>query len=119
MEKTNVVEMVKNLCKERGIPVYKLEKELGFANGYIGQLKKGTLPNDRLLKVANFFDVPVSYFIDDIPDTYFDDDVKAIAMELYRRPELKVLFRTTTKVSSDDLKIVQTLVDGLAKRNED
>lgn len=29
----NSVERVKNLCKERGIPVSRLEKELGFANG--------------------------------------------------------------------------------------
>ena len=34
------VERVKNICKERKIPISKLEKELGFSNGYISQLKK-------------------------------------------------------------------------------
>lgn len=46
----NTVERVKAICKERKIPVYKLEKDLGFSNGYISQLKKGSLPDDRLEK---------------------------------------------------------------------
>lgn len=44
----NSVERVKQLCKERKIPISRLEKDLGFANGYIGQLRKGTFPDDRL-----------------------------------------------------------------------
>ena len=30
----NSVERVKQLCKEKEIPISKLEKELGYANGY-------------------------------------------------------------------------------------
>ncbi len=36
------VERVKAICKGRKIPISRLEKDLGFGNGYIGQLKKGT-----------------------------------------------------------------------------
>ena len=34
----NSVERVKALCKERHIAISKLERDLGYANGYIGQL---------------------------------------------------------------------------------
>ena len=34
----NSVDRVKELCKEYKIPVSRLEKELGFSNGYISQL---------------------------------------------------------------------------------
>lgn len=37
------VERIRNLCKERKIPISRLERDLGFANGYIGQLRKGTI----------------------------------------------------------------------------
>ena len=37
----NSVEKVKAICKERKIAISKLEKDLGFSNGYIGQLRKG------------------------------------------------------------------------------
>lgn len=57
----NSVERVKSICRERKIPISRLEKELNFANGYIGQLKKGTFPDDRLLMIANYLDVPVDY----------------------------------------------------------
>jgi transcriptional regulator with XRE-family HTH domain len=57
----NTVEKVKAICKERKIPISRLEKACGFANGYIGQLKKGSIPDDRLMKIAAFLSVPVEY----------------------------------------------------------
>ena len=57
----NSVERVKALCKERKIPISRLERDLGFANGYIGQLRKGTFPDDRLIKIAKYLDVTPAY----------------------------------------------------------
>ena len=57
----NTVEFVKTLCKERKIPISKLERDCGFANGYIGQLKKGAFPDDRLRKIAEYLELPLSY----------------------------------------------------------
>lgn len=57
------VERVKNICKERKIPISKLEKELGFSNGYISQLKKGVFPADRLKKIADYFGVSIEYLM--------------------------------------------------------
>lgn len=51
------VERIKQICKERKIPISKLEKDCGFANGYIGQLRKGTMPDDRLNIVSNYLDL--------------------------------------------------------------
>ena len=53
----NSVERVKAICKERKIAISTLEKACGFANGYIGQLKKGTFPAERLNKIANYLGV--------------------------------------------------------------
>lgn len=61
-------EKIKQICKDRDIPMSKLEKDCGFANGYIGRLKKGVLPSDRLVTVANYLDIPVdSLNPDDTP----------------------------------------------------
>lgn len=57
----NSVERVKALCKERKIPVSKLERDLGFANGYIGQLKKGSFPDERLIRIADYLNVSLEY----------------------------------------------------------
>jgi len=59
----NSVERVKTLCKERKIPISRLEKDLGFANGYIGQLRKGVFPADRLLEIAAYLGVSSDYLM--------------------------------------------------------
>lgn len=53
----NDVEKVKQICKERKIAISKLEKDLGFANGYIGQLKKGYFPSDRAKKISIYLGI--------------------------------------------------------------
>ena len=57
----NAVDRVKQLCKERNIPISKLEKDLGFSNAYIAQLKKGTFPDDRLRLIAEYLQVSIDY----------------------------------------------------------
>ena len=57
------VDRVKTICKTRKIPISKLERELGFANGYIGQLKKGTMPAERLAAISEYLGVPHEYLL--------------------------------------------------------
>lgn len=71
----NTVERIKYVLSKRGIPVSKLESDLGFANGYISSLRRGTLPADRLSKIAAYFDVSGDYLLGE-KDKYgldFDD----------------------------------------------
>lgn len=59
----NSVERVKAICKSRKIPISKLEKDLGYANGYIGQLRKGVFPANRLSEIANYLSVSLEYLM--------------------------------------------------------
>ena len=59
----NSVERVKAICKERKIPISKLESDLKFGNGYIGQLRKGVFPADRLAKIADYLGVTTDYLL--------------------------------------------------------
>lgn len=68
----NAVDRVKAICKSRKIAIYKLEKDLGYANGYIGQLKKGVFPSDRLVEIANYLSVPPSLLTGDEEITMFN-----------------------------------------------
>ena len=82
----NTVERIKSICKERKIAISKLEKECGFSNGYIGQLRKGTVPDDRLRVIAEFLELPVEYLMTgeekEIPNPLLADDFTAL-IELY------------------------------------
>lgn len=59
----NSVERVKSICKEKRIPISKLERDLGYSNGYIGQLRKGVFPTDRLVDIANYLNVSTDYLL--------------------------------------------------------
>lgn len=57
------VDRVRSICKERRIAFSKLEKDLGYGNGYIGQLKKGSFPADRLVAIAEYLGVSADYLL--------------------------------------------------------
>lgn len=57
----NSVELVKQICKERKIPISRLEQDCGFSNGYIRKLKEGKFPSDRLLIISEYLDLPLTY----------------------------------------------------------
>lgn len=59
----NSVERVRAICKDRKIPISKLEKDLGFSNGYIRQLRKGVFPADRLELIAQYLGVTPGYLM--------------------------------------------------------
>ena len=59
------VEKVLNALKERNIAVSRIERDLGFGNGYIRQLKKGTMPIERLVSVASYLDMSINDLMSD------------------------------------------------------
>ena len=71
----NTVERIKTICKERKIAISTLEKTCGFANGYIGQLKKGSVPDDRLIKIADYLKVSIDYLMTGEENPISDDMV--------------------------------------------
>lgn len=117
----NTVEMIKQMCRERRIPVSRLEKACGFANGYIGQLKKGSIPDDRLKKVADFFGVSVNYFIGEEDgqrqEYYVRDDTAALAQEIFDRPDLRILMDAARGCSSESIMALIPLIQKLKETN--
>lgn len=56
-------EIIKKLCKDKGISVNKLEEELGFAKGYVSKLDKSNPNSAKLQLIADFFDVSLDYLM--------------------------------------------------------
>lgn len=53
------VEYVRELCRQRKIPVSTLERQCGFSNGYLNPRKLTQLPYARAVAIAEFLDVSV------------------------------------------------------------
>ena len=54
------VEKVLKALKDKNIAVSRMERDLEFGNGYIRQLKKGTMPIERLAAISSYLDVPIN-----------------------------------------------------------
>lgn len=122
---------IKDIIKERrielGLTLEQVAEKVGTSKQTIQRYETGVIsniPSDKIEALAVALQTTPQHIMgwdieDDIPDTYFNDEAKAIAMELYKRPELMTLFETTQKVSADDLKVIQNVVDGFIKKYED
>ena len=106
------VDKVKAICKEKKIPISRVEKDLGYANGYIGQLRKGVFPSDRLMEIAKYFDVSPEYLAGESQTK--EKSPTPEGMELTKESIQMLLDR----MSAEDLSaLIADAASELAKRN--
>ena len=57
------VEFVRELCRQRKIPVSTLERACGFSNGYLNPRKLTQLPYNRAVAIAAYLEVPTELIL--------------------------------------------------------
>lgn len=65
-----ILSNIARLCKEKGISIARLERELGFGNATIRGWGSSSPNVDNLKKVADFFGVTIDSLIADPSDSY-------------------------------------------------
>ena len=115
------VERIKSICKERKIPISRLEKDLNFGNAYIAGLKKGTVPDDRLRLISKYLDVSVEYLMtgkekEGGEKYYINDETASIAQEIFDNKELRLLFDAAKDAQPDDLQTVHQMLLALKRK---
>ncbi|ECP0927322.1 helix-turn-helix transcriptional regulator, partial [Listeria monocytogenes] len=69
----DVYEIVKILCKENNISLSELEKKLGLTRNTLYKWKTQSPSIERLLLVANYFNVSVDFLVGRASKNHFDD----------------------------------------------
>ncbi|MGA3675663.1 helix-turn-helix domain-containing protein [Lysinibacillus agricola] len=59
----SLVERIKTLCKEKKITIAELERKNGISNGQIRKWDNSTPGIDKLITIANYFDISVDYLL--------------------------------------------------------
>lgn len=116
----NSVERVKTICKDRKIPISRLEKDLGYANGYIGQLRKGVFPDDRLVEIASYLNLPTSYLLtgDEQKEKNLvngDEELTEYLEMLKNRSECRMLFKLAKNATKEDVEQAVKIIKALRK----
>lgn len=122
----NIVERIKALCAERGISIAKLERDCDFSNGYIGKLKRGTLPLDKAQKIAEYLDVSLDYLLgvqnmgpEKETPYYITEETARIAQAVFENPDLRVLFDAAEDNRSEDIQMAAEMLKRFKETNPD
>jgi len=120
----NTVERVKMICKERKIPLSRLERECGFANGYISQLKRGSIPADRLQIIAAYLGMDIKELLGvqtsaQENEYYLTVETKQIAQEAFDDPMTKALLDARRGARPEDVQMAINLLLRLKETNPD
>jgi len=98
-----------NLMSERNINQREIAQAVGVSESTVGKwlLLKAIPRMGVIQKLADYFNVGKSYFLEDIPDQtqgyYTDPEVAELAEELGTNPELKVLFSTSRNLTKEQM----------------
>nr|DAE99026.1 MAG TPA: Repressor protein CI [Caudoviricetes sp.] len=110
------------LIEERNLKQAEIAEYIGVSPQTFNTWVKGiAFPRmGKVQKIADFFNVPKSYLIEEHPDDeptyYIKPEAAEAAKELYERDELRVLFDAARDVSEEDIRYVATLLEKLKKK---
>ena len=102
------VEYIKQICKEKNIPISRLERDLGFSNGYIRNMKKRTLSAERALKIAEYLQIPVEKLIN--PDApYTAPESPGTPRNRTLNPVIMELLQNASEADIDDIQMASDM----------
>lgn len=113
-----IKERIKELCRNRGVTAAKLERECGFANGYISKLDKSTPTTKNIQKIADYFGVSVEYLMNgQTSDGYYiNQETANIAQQIFENKELSLLFDVQKDMAPEDLQAIYQMALALKRK---
>lgn len=94
-----MVDIIKELCRSKGLSVSALEKELGFSNKAIYRWDENSPSVEKVKSVADYFGVSIDYIYGSTDKT--KEDVLERAFN--GRPEMRMLFSVAEDASAEDI----------------
>lgn len=103
MENEKLLESIRNLCKNSNISITKLEEELKFSQGLISRWKDKVPNLERIIDIADYFDVSIDEVIGRDPYTINNDFLNI----LYQKTINKKIIWSTYNNKQDESGIKQ------------
>ena len=115
----NTFDVIKSLCKNRGISVAALEKDLGYGNGSLAKAK--VIPSDRIYEIAKYFNVSMEYLMGEESNNesyYFNEETRDMAQKIFEHKELRMLFDAARDAKPEDLETVHSMLLALKRKEQ-
>lgn len=117
-------ERIKRLCKEKGVSVTDVERDLGFGRGSLSKIDKHKPSNEKIKALADYFEISQDSLTgvqQDVQESqyYVDQETLELAEELFRNRELHVLMDAAKDVDRESLAILYSLLLKMKKTNDE
>lgn len=113
-------ERIRDIAKEKGYSINRLEKELGFARSSINKFNTNTPGLDKIRQIAELLGVSVGYLTGEEKEGgetyYLNDDTKKVAQEIFENKDLRLLFDAARDATPEDLQTVHTMLLALKRK---
>lgn len=113
-------ERIRDIAKEKGYSINRLEKELGFARSSINKFNTNTPGLDKIRQIAELLGVSVDYLTGEEKEGgeeyYLNDETKEIAQAIFENKDLRLLFDASRDASPEDLQTVHTMLLALKRK---
>ena len=136
------VEYVRQFCKDNGIPISRVEKDLGFGNGYFNPKKLKKIPMEKAIMIADYLHCSLDALLMDgvkrpivirRPDVialeratfnsdeeyHYYKESQILARQIFEDKNLHALFEAARGSKPEDLKMAKDLLKRLKGTNPD
>ena len=110
------IDRIRALCAKNHTSIKALEKELGFSNGSLA--KAATIKDDRLQRIAEYFNVTVDYLMTGEENTgyHLNEETAKMAQEMFEDPDMRSLFDMKRNMPPERFKAHMEFMKNLYKQ---
>lgn len=102
-----IVDRIEHLCKENGISIYKLEKDLNMASNTIRKWDTASPSSKGLLQVADYFQVSTDFLLGRTENKYSHMDFTSGKESCIMRELIRL------NISDTDVKVIVKVIDDI------
>nr|DAQ40595.1 MAG TPA: repressor protein [Bacteriophage sp.] len=119
-----VYEAVKKLCKSRGLSFNEVEEGIGVGKNTLYGLKRNHPSMDRVMQLADFFDVSVDFLLgrtdqekpdrETIKEALESENLKELEFDEFFSMDIK---KDGQKITDRDKRIIKSMIDAYLKES--
>lgn len=98
---------IKELASDKNISLAEIERKLNLSNGIISTWKKGKASQDKISKIADYFNVSTDYLLGRTDNPITNKNINA--------PKIQKIARKASNLNDNDLDILNGVMNQIFK----
>lgn len=115
-------ENIKGIAEKKGVPISKLEKDLGFARSSIAKFNANAPSIEKIKAIADYFGVKIDDIVspkEEEQGWYLDEETARVAQEVFDNPETRMLFDAARNARPEDIRLAAEMLKRMKETNPD